>query len=556
MAVAPHPASRLADEALSRYAMYGLSGSVLLAINGSTVLEKGYGLADRERSIAATAATRYDVGSITKTFTAALVLHMADVDRLELTDSLGTFFREAPAEKRRLTVHQLLTHTAGFALDPAHAGITASDSRDTFVAKAMAAPLHSAPGKYSYSNLGYGLLAILVERLAGDFRRLVDELLIARAGLDHTTWWRDSSALAIPGAAVGYVFSDRENVLSPEPDFGRSGPHSPIWSKWPLGAAGIVSTVGDLGKWLDALYGGHVLSPQNTAAMFTRQDSTGNQSYGWTVTSRGGMGTAIHRGGGRTGFTSMLALYPDQKARLVFLVNQSVESQWHSLVWRTLEGAVTGQRDSLPPATVRLTAPERARFAGAYAVPGGGLIRVMPDGEELIVGVEGQNAVDVMLGPTTVPNGARYGERSLQILNAIGTGAPVDTTTLARPRYQELAAWLAARTSTSSSLPLEHLGTLPHPSGGGRTQAFLRLGGDAGAVVRLIWEGERVLAWGDGIRLPLFRRFRTTSAHTAVAFHAREPQWVTLRLGPDGATVTLEQPDGRTTPPASRTAAR
>jgi CubicO group peptidase (beta-lactamase class C family) len=554
-APARHPAALLADDALSRYAMYGLSGSVLLAIDGVTVLEKGYGLADRERSIAATAATLYDVGSIAKTFTAAAVLRLVEENRLELTDSLATLFPDVPPEKRGGTIHQLLTHTAGFALDPAHAGIAAADSPDTFVAKAMSSASHSAPGRYAYSNLGYGLLAILVDRLAGGFRAVVNETLIARARLTQTTWWRDSLALAIPGAAVGYVFSDRENVLSPEPAFSRGGPRSPVWSKWPLGAAGIVSTVGDLDRWLDALHGGRVLSPALTRAMFTRQDSTGSQGYGWTVTSRGTVGTAIYRGGSRTGFNSMLALYPEQRARLVFALNQSVESQWHSLVWRTLERAITGQRDSLPPATVHLTAAGRARFAGAYAVPGGGLIRVIADGDELIVGVEGQNAVDVVQG-AAVPNAARHEELSLRVLSGIAAGGPVDSTLLAASRYQELVSWLSARASLSPSLRIEHLGTTPHPSGGGRAQAFVRLGTDDRLIVRLIWEGERLLAWSDGVRLPLFRRFRTTSATSAVAFHAREPQWVTLRLSADASVVTLESPDGRVTPAATRTRSR
>lgn len=555
-APARHPAALIADEALSRYAMYGLSGSVLLAIDGTTVLEKGYGLADRERSIAATAATLYDVGSITKTFTAAAVLWLVEENRLQLTDSLATLFPGVPPEKRGLTVHQLLTHTAGFALDPAHAGIAAADSPDTFVAKAMSSALQSAPGRYAYSNLGYGLLAILVDRVAGGFRAVVDERLIARARLSHTTWWRDSVPLAIPGAAVGYVFSDRENVLSPEPAFSRGGAGSPVWSKWPLGAAGIVSTVGDLGDWLAALHGGRVLSPAITRAMFTRQDSTGNQAYGWTVTSRGTLGTAIYRGGSRTGFNSMLALYPEQDARLVFALNQSVESQWHSVVWRTLERAITGQRDSLPPATVQLTTAGRARFAGAYAVPGGGLIRVIADGDELIVGVEGQNAVDVVQGASAAPNAARHGDLSRRLLKSIAAGGPVDSTLLTASRYQELVAWLSGGTSLSSGLPIEYLGTTPHPSGGGRTQAFVRLGTDERLVVRLIWEGDRLLAWSDGVRLPLLRRFRTTSATSAVAFHAREPQWVTLRLSADASVVTLELPDGRVTPAATRTTSR
>jgi CubicO group peptidase (beta-lactamase class C family) len=104
-AAASSPFGRAADSLLTRYAMYGMSGSVLLEENEVMVLEKGYGLANREQQIAATPATRYDVGSITKTFTAAAILKLVERGALRLSDSLAGLFTAVPADKAGVTLH-------------------------------------------------------------------------------------------------------------------------------------------------------------------------------------------------------------------------------------------------------------------------------------------------------------------------------------------------------------------------------------------------------------------------------------------------------------------
>src|SRR5688500_14889512 len=234
---------------------------------------------------------------------------------LRLSDSLGALFPGVPADKSGITLHRLLTHTSGFPLDPANAGIAATDTREAYVEKAMRHPIPASRiGPYSYSNLGYGLLAIIVENRSGEpFRKFVDRNFIAPLGLERTAWWQDSVALATPGTATGYVLSDRENTLIPEPPFGRGGPTSPMWSKWPLGAGGMVSTVGDLRVWWNAIRSGRVLRQSLADTMVSRRDTAGNQGYGWTVGPVPQLGLRIYRGGSRTGFNSLVASYPERK---------------------------------------------------------------------------------------------------------------------------------------------------------------------------------------------------------------------------------------------------
>src|SRR5687768_4537431 len=540
---ASSPLGRAADSLLTRYAMYGMSGAVLLEENGITVLEQGYGLANRERGVTATPATRYDIGSIVKTFTAAAILELVERGDLRLPDSLGGLFPGVPADKAGITLHRLLTHTSGFPLDPANAGIAATDTREAYVEKAMRHPIPASRiGPYSYSNLGYGLLAIIVENRSGEpFREFVDPNFIAPLGLERTAWWQDSVALATPGTATGYVLSDRENTLIPEPPFGRGGPTSPMWSKWPLGAGGMVSTVGDLRVWWNAIRSGRVLRQSLADTMVSRRDTAGYQGYGWTVAPVPQLGLRIYRGGSRTGFNSLVASYPERKALVVFALNQSVESQWHALVWRSLERLLRGERDSLPPPTVALPVEQMRQLDGVYRLPSGGEIRVIAEDGALLVGAENQGGVDALLGAPT-PQADRYGDWSERALRAALDGASPSPAPVTAEQLKELQGWLASRVREGAGARFHVLGSTPHPSARERAQTFVRVGGDSGVVVRLIWEPERLLAWADGVRFPGFRRFHPTSPTTAGSFSPREPGWATMELTQRGLVV--ESPAG------------
>jgi len=518
-----------AHEAFARYAMYGLSGNLVMARNGTVVLEQGYGLANREQGTLARTDTKYDVGSITKTFTAAAVLRLVADGRVALDAPISRYLGPVPSDKAMVTVHHVLTHNAGFPLDPSHAGIEPSDGRDAFVRKALEAKLLHAPGAaYRYSNLGYGLLAVLVERVTGEaFREHVSRVLMVPAGLRHTGWWRDSVAIPRDAThAVGYQFSDRDESLSAEPALRRGAPDSPVWQKWPLGAAGIVMTVGDLHRWWEALAGGRILPPALTRRMLTADSAThGDQGYGWTIRALPGVERRISRGGARTGFTSFLAHYPDRAATVAYALNQSQDAEWQTVATRSVERAIAGAPDTLPPATVRLAAAELRHFVGIWTA-GSATVHVTADSVgTLLVGAEGQAAVDALLRPGEVGGGPGDGanERSRALIVALASAATVDSAVTSAATSAALRAWLRDRVGRLPSAAVTALGTTPHPSGANRVQTFVRVGDSSGDVLRLIWDGPRLLAWADGARLPGTTRFRPSSATTAAAFSPRDP---------------------------------
>lgn len=170
------------DTALSRFAQYGFWGSVLVVREGRIVLLKGYGLADATRRIRNGAATRFEMNSITKTFTGAAILQLSATRRLTPADAVERYLGPFPVEKQGATIEQLASHTSG--LIPEGADL-AGDSRDAFVRSVKRAPRESPPGAaYRYSNAGFSLLAAIIEVTSGErYEDYVRRHLFAPAGM-------------------------------------------------------------------------------------------------------------------------------------------------------------------------------------------------------------------------------------------------------------------------------------------------------------------------------------------------------------------------------------
>src|SRR5688572_14197457 len=178
----------------------GASGTLVAAGGGELVHCRGFGMADREAGLRATCDTVYDVGSITKQFTAAAILKLEMMGKLRVSDRLGRHVGPVPADKRAITLHQLLTHTSG--LVGALGGDYERLSRGGLLARALGSRLRSPPGvEYRYSNAGYSLLAAIVEAASGmGYEEFLARHLFAPAGMTRTgyvlpRWDRDQVAV-------------------------------------------------------------------------------------------------------------------------------------------------------------------------------------------------------------------------------------------------------------------------------------------------------------------------------------------------------------------------
>jgi len=168
----------------------GFAGVVLIARGDRVLLERAYGAPS---DTVLSTSTIFNLASITKSFTAAAILMLREGRRLSLSDSIGRFFPDAPADKRAITIRQLLTHTSGLAGNYSGAGLT---RRDETVSRILGKPLAAPPGaRYEYQDDDYELLAAIVEVVSGrSWRSYLEREVFRRAKLRHMGFQGDDWA--------------------------------------------------------------------------------------------------------------------------------------------------------------------------------------------------------------------------------------------------------------------------------------------------------------------------------------------------------------------------
>ena len=297
----------------------GFNGSLLVLRDSTVLLDKGYGLRDREAVLPNTSATVHAIGSITKQFTAACILKLQEQGKLKVGDQMSAHLGDVPPDKSGISLHQLLTHSAGFpdAIGDDNDAIDGSD----FTRLAMKTPLLFKPGTaYNYSNVGYSLLGIIVEKVSGmAYERYLHDTLLVPAGLSRTGYripdWSKEQL------AIGYrKDSTRWGTMLDQPTV-NGGPG------WHLRAnGGILSTTHDMADWVDALRTNKVLARGSTDAMCTPHIEEGEGAgsfygYGWALfKTRRGTRLITHNGGNGIQFADVL-WFADEGVTVVLMSN-------------------------------------------------------------------------------------------------------------------------------------------------------------------------------------------------------------------------------------------
>jgi CubicO group peptidase (beta-lactamase class C family) len=295
------------DRFVTQAADSGFNGCVLVARRDTIVIHKGYGFADAARTQPVTIETRFWIASVSKQFAAAAILHLAEDKHLSLSDSLPRFFRDVPDDKRSITVHQLMTHTAGLAQQYAADGIA---DRDAAVRAVLAQPLARPPGTgFGYSNDAYNLVAAIVEIAAKrPYEAYVRQALLDPAQLGQTGFWADAGSDRV-AAILGDVAWD--------PTLAR-----PNWGF--RGAVGMYSTSADLYRWNAALDAGRVLRSESVQQLRNPhiERETTSIAYGWFVTrTQSGTTSVWTRGYEGFGHGAVLATYPQERVVIVVTSN-------------------------------------------------------------------------------------------------------------------------------------------------------------------------------------------------------------------------------------------
>ena len=292
------------------------NGTVLVMQKGKAIYKKSFGLADREWNIANTNDTKYRIGSVTKQFTAACILQLAEQGKLNLDDKLSKYIPDYP-KGDSITTHMLLNHTSGIKnytdLPEFWPKAILPLSKDSMIALFKNKPLDFSPGsKWNYSNSGYFLLGVIVEKASGKkFDDYLLENVIKKAGLKNTGMDNLDSVLAY--RAKGYS-KNRPGVWEHAMPISMEGPYS---------AGAMYSTVDDLYTWIKALTANKIISAASLKKMTTPyMDKYG---YGIGIDSLK-THSRISHSGGIPGFVSYLTFYPNDDVCVVAISNNSGNS--------------------------------------------------------------------------------------------------------------------------------------------------------------------------------------------------------------------------------------
>jgi D-alanyl-D-alanine carboxypeptidase len=316
--ISPAELGAYADQALAAIYPPGQPGAAAIVVkDGKVVLRKGYGMANLELGVAMAPDMVFELGSVTKQFTAAAILLLQERGKLRVEDDITRYLPDWPTHGQTITLENLLTHTSGI---PSYTGLPEwfPHMREDLKPADVAAlfkdkPLEFNPGeKWAYDNSGFFLLGMIIEKVSGkSYEDFVEAEIFHELGMTHSRYGHPEEI--IPRRATGYSKDEKafENA-------------SFISMTQPYAAGSLMSTVDDLAIWDRALAGETLLKRASLDRMFTaahlKSGLSTHYGYGMGVSDFEGKRLLQH-GGDINGFTTVVTFVPDEKLFVAILSN-------------------------------------------------------------------------------------------------------------------------------------------------------------------------------------------------------------------------------------------
>jgi CubicO group peptidase (beta-lactamase class C family) len=360
-AIAPQVRTDI-DALFKRWDTTSLPGCTLgVAKDGRQVLSRAYGMADLEHGVANRPDSIIEAGSVSKQFTAAAVLLLAQQGKISLDDPVRKYIPEVPDYGTPITIQQLLSHTSGLRDWGSVCGIAGWPRTTRTYTHAHVLDIVSRqkslnypPGTaYSYTNSGYNLLAVLVSRVSGkSFADFTRESLFEPLGMTRTSW-RDDYTRIVPDRAIGYSVAGSTVSLNM--------PFENVH-----GNGGLLTTVGDMLRWnenaVSNKVGGAALTKAQRQKSRLKDGSEISYASGIVITQWHGVPEVSHSGG-TAGYRAWLAQYPAEKVSVAVLCNAGDAPAW--TLGRQVADLVLGLKAELAPG-VEIAATDLAAVAGLY----------------------------------------------------------------------------------------------------------------------------------------------------------------------------------------------
>jgi CubicO group peptidase (beta-lactamase class C family) len=318
------------DEILNEYNNPDLPGAAVMIVkSGEVIFQKGYGLANVEKKIPINRATNFRLASVTKQFTAMSILMLIERGNLKLKTTLNDIFPDFPEYGRNITVKNLLQHTSGLIdyedliSDTVTIQVKDKDVLDLIL---KTDSTYFQPGsQHRYSNTGYALLALTIEKLSGKpFRNFLKDNIFQPLEMDNTIAF-ENNINEVTNRAYGYTIKD--NVA----EFTDQSITSAV-----LGDGGIYSSLNDLYKWDQALYTTKLIDKKYLDESWIRGKTNSGvefpYGYGWRLEKYHDVEVVYHTGSTR-GFRNIIYRMPEKNFTIVILTNRNSGSEFQTLVF-------------------------------------------------------------------------------------------------------------------------------------------------------------------------------------------------------------------------------
>jgi len=517
------------DTYLTRITPFGFSGALLAAKDGEVILNKGYGMAVRSKGIPNTAQTVFSTGSISKQFTAAGIMKLEMMGKLRTEDPLGKYLNNVPEDKKKITLHHLLTHTSGLVQDVG--GDYEIAARDETVKKILAQPLEFEPGtEFRYTNLGYTLLAAVIELVLGEpYEKFLLEHLFKPAGMNSTGYRIPDWS---PMVVAHWYNGEIDNGIPLDKNY-------PYWNL--IGNGGILSTTDDMFRWHRALLGEKILSAEAKKKLFT--PFLNDYGYGWDIlkTPRG---TLIqHDGGSTLGNSAEIRRYIDAGIVTILFCNQSYGlTPLFEVVRDKIQTLVFGGEVPLPPPTVSRSASEMSKYAGTYKLPTGGELDVTAGDSRLRISGKGKDAFLLLMSNDAGDEKAldALSQKTASIIQKSAEGvyeplyeAFAGRLPLDRIKTMETEMWEMRKSRFGKFENVEILGTVPSLKGGA---TYARVHFERGAPLLIYAWGKNVLQGIQAVPGLPENTFRPVSSTAFLKFDIRTSASARIEVGENRLT--------------------
>ncbi len=372
------------DTLLNAFCRLGqFNGSALVAKNGTILLNKGYGYRNVETGVMNDPNSIFQLGSVTKQFTSAVILKLQSQNKLSVSDKLSKYFPDYP-KGDSITIKELLTHTSGiynYTNDENFMKneITKPKTREQMMALFENKPLDFSPGTaWNYSNSGYSLLGYIIEKVAQtSYEQAVHQYIFSPLKMTHSGF--DFTDLKSPDKTIGYyVLNAHDTTKAPIVD-----------STISFSAGAIYSTTGDLYRWSQALENNSILSTSEQNEAYTPVKN--NYGYGWGIDSIDGKRRLAHNGG-IPGYITTISRVPADDVTIILLSNASNETI--GKISNNIYSILYHQKYELPKVrkAVSLDAQAMKQYEGEYELRAGLTVTIQAKDSVLIATPTGQSA--------------------------------------------------------------------------------------------------------------------------------------------------------------------